>query len=457
MATVGIDLRSRPRRALRHAAHGVGRRDRPGRHRRVGRPAGTARHWLKRRRTRAMHPASTAAWTRTAQVRIRPLPTTRSWVGTNHPASYRCPTLSTHVFERELQVTDEAEPMGPISYLIVEFPGNKMTGEGFPALIDLVDRGVIRILDLEFVTCRDDGSVEAIELRELETQGHFDLKIFEGASSGMLDQSDFDDASKALRPGSSAGILIFENRWATTFVDALRRGGGELVAGGLHPAGGHRRLARRNRGRLIRQTTDEKGRGHATTAQRCRPHGGGRRNGDRGLQPRLATPGQSLDATERSPGVRAAAAVRPRRRRRSTPSRRSTRSLLRRLPLPLIRSTSSRSWPSSRTRGSSPTPSSRRRRRNPLRPRSPAVRTCCSCTARGRRGCRSPAAQPHPAGRLQPTAAGEVRFDSPVAPAVPAARHDPAEPSEGARTSSTGRACSTDAEFESAKAKLLAR
>ena len=132
-------------------------------------------------------------------------------------------------------MTDNEEPMGPISYLIVEFPGNQMTGEGFPALIDLVDRGVIRILDLQFVTCRDDGSVAAIELRELETQGHFDLTIFEGASSGMLDQSDFDDASKALKPGSSAGILIFENRWATTFVDALRRGGGELVAAGYIP------------------------------------------------------------------------------------------------------------------------------------------------------------------------------------------------------------------------------
>ena len=132
-------------------------------------------------------------------------------------------------------MTDNAEPMGPISYLIVEFPGNKMTGDGFPALIDLVDRGVIRILDLRFVTCRDDGSVAALELRELETEGHFDLTIFEGASSGMLDQSDFDDASKALRPGSSAGILIFENRWATTFVDALRRGGGELVAAGYIP------------------------------------------------------------------------------------------------------------------------------------------------------------------------------------------------------------------------------
>ena len=125
--------------------------------------------------------------------------------------------------------------MGPISYLIVEFPGNRMTGAGLAALVDLVDRGVIRILDLEFVTCRDDGSVEAIALRDLDSDGEFDLTIFEGASSGLLDQSDLDDAGKALDPGSSAGILIFENRWATAFVEGLREGGAELVAAGYIP------------------------------------------------------------------------------------------------------------------------------------------------------------------------------------------------------------------------------
>jgi Family of unknown function (DUF6325) len=131
-------------------------------------------------------------------------------------------------------VTDDAEAMGPISYLIVEFPGSKMTGEGFPALIDLVDRGLIRILDLRFVSRRDDGSIAAIDLRELDT-GDFDITIFEGVSSGLLDQSDFDDAANALQPGSSAGILIFENRWATTFVEALRRSDGQLVAAGYIP------------------------------------------------------------------------------------------------------------------------------------------------------------------------------------------------------------------------------
>ncbi len=132
-------------------------------------------------------------------------------------------------------VTDEEQTLGPISYLIVEFPGNKMTGEGFPILIDLVDRGLIRILDLQFVTKGADGSVQAVELMDLDHDGTFDVALFEGATSGMMDDSDVADAAAAIEPGSSAGILIFENRWATSFVDALRRGGAELVAAGYIP------------------------------------------------------------------------------------------------------------------------------------------------------------------------------------------------------------------------------
>ena len=105
---------------------------------------------------------------------------------------------------------DETETLGPVSYLIVEFPGNKMTGAGLSALVDLVDQGVIRILDLEFVTCRDDGSVEAIQLADIDGDGSLDLTVFEGVSSGMLDQSDLDEAGKALQRGSSAGVLLFD-------------------------------------------------------------------------------------------------------------------------------------------------------------------------------------------------------------------------------------------------------
>jgi hypothetical protein len=125
--------------------------------------------------------------------------------------------------------------MGPISYLIVEFPGSKMTGEGFPILVDLVDRGLIRILDLRFFTKDPDGNLRAVELSDIDRDGTFDLAVFEGASSGMIDDSDLADAGSAIEPGSSAGVLIFENRWATPFVQALRRGGAELVAAGYIP------------------------------------------------------------------------------------------------------------------------------------------------------------------------------------------------------------------------------
>jgi hypothetical protein len=132
-------------------------------------------------------------------------------------------------------MADEAAALGPISYLIVEFPGNKMTGEGFTTLLDLVDSGVIRILDLMFVTRGSDGSMRALELQDIDRDGQFDLAVFAGASSGLLSESDLSEAAAVIEPGSAAGILIFENRWATSFVQALRRGKAELVAAGYIP------------------------------------------------------------------------------------------------------------------------------------------------------------------------------------------------------------------------------
>jgi hypothetical protein len=132
-------------------------------------------------------------------------------------------------------MTDEAGAIGPLSYLIVEFPGNKMTGEGFSTLLDLVDRGVIRILDLVFVTRDSDGSVRVLELQDIDGDGQFDLAVFAGASSGLLSQADLTEAASVIEPGSAAGILIFENRWATNFVQALRRGNAELVSAGYIP------------------------------------------------------------------------------------------------------------------------------------------------------------------------------------------------------------------------------
>ncbi|MDQ1042307.1 DUF6325 family protein [Streptomyces sp. V4I2] len=131
---------------------------------------------------------------------------------------------------------ESAETMGPIDYVVVEFPGNRMTGEGFPLLVDLVDRGLIRILDLLFVRKEEDGSVVGLEIADLTGDGALDLAVFEGASSGLLGQDDIEEAGTALEPGHSAGILVYENLWAAPFATALRRGGAQLVASGRIPA-----------------------------------------------------------------------------------------------------------------------------------------------------------------------------------------------------------------------------
>lgn len=132
-------------------------------------------------------------------------------------------------------MAQEPDGLGPISYLVVEFPGNKMTGQGLPILVDLVDRGVIRILDLVFVGRDTDGSVHAMELTDLDGDGALDLAVFEGATSGVLDDDDAADAGAVIEPGSSAAVLLFEHRWAAPFTAALRRGGAELVAAGFIP------------------------------------------------------------------------------------------------------------------------------------------------------------------------------------------------------------------------------
>jgi hypothetical protein len=132
-------------------------------------------------------------------------------------------------------MSDEFAEMGPIDYIVVEFPGNRMTGEGLPLLVDLVDRGVIRILDLMFVRKEEDGSVVGMEIADLTGDGALDLAVFEGASSGLLGEDDIEEAGSALEPGNSAGILVYENLWAAPFATALRRGGAQLVASGRIP------------------------------------------------------------------------------------------------------------------------------------------------------------------------------------------------------------------------------
>lgn len=129
----------------------------------------------------------------------------------------------------------DLDEMGPVDYLVVEFPGNRMTGEGLPLLIDLVDRGIIRILDFAFVMKELDGAVHAIAISDFDGDGQLDLAAFEGSSSGLLDEGDLDEAGGILEPGSSAGVLVYENLWAAPLARELRRGGGQLVASGRIP------------------------------------------------------------------------------------------------------------------------------------------------------------------------------------------------------------------------------
>lgn len=129
---------------------------------------------------------------------------------------------------------DEVE-WGPVGYLVVEYPGARMTGEGLRELVALTDRGLIRILDLAFVMKAQDGTVSALAIADLDGDGDLDLAVFEGASSDLLGQDDLDEAGQVLTAGSAAAVLLYENRWAAPFVSALRRSGAELVSAGFIP------------------------------------------------------------------------------------------------------------------------------------------------------------------------------------------------------------------------------
>jgi len=121
--------------------------------------------------------------------------------------------------------------MGPIDYIVVEWPGRQPTGEAMPHLVELVERGLIRILDLAFIAKDEDGSVARIEVADLGEE----YGVFVGASSGLLSDEDTDEAAAALEPGTSAALLVYENSWAGPFATAVRRSGGQLVASGRIP------------------------------------------------------------------------------------------------------------------------------------------------------------------------------------------------------------------------------
>jgi len=130
---------------------------------------------------------------------------------------------------------DPLEEMGPVDYLVLEFTGDRMTGRAMPLLLDLVDRGLIRVLDLVFVRKGEDGSVTAVAAADLDGDGSFDVAVLAGASSGLVGADDVQAAGAALEPGTIAAVLVYENRWAAPLAVALRRDGAQLVASGRIP------------------------------------------------------------------------------------------------------------------------------------------------------------------------------------------------------------------------------
>jgi hypothetical protein len=129
---------------------------------------------------------------------------------------------------------DAVEELGPIDYLLVEWPDGKPTGEALPHLVDLVDRGLIRLLDLAFIAKAEDGSVAQIEIADLGGEVP-EVAVFAGVSSGLVSDDDVEEAGAVLERGTAAALLIYENRWAAPFAAAARRSGAQVVASGRIP------------------------------------------------------------------------------------------------------------------------------------------------------------------------------------------------------------------------------
>jgi hypothetical protein len=123
-----------------------------------------------------------------------------------------------------------SDELGPIDIVVIAYPADApMTGEAVPIVMDLVERGIIRVLDVLFVMQNEDGTFSGFEAKDLEPDRIGDLKVFEGATSGLLGEEDVATASQALEPGSAAVMIVYENRWAAPFAAAVRRNGGVVV------------------------------------------------------------------------------------------------------------------------------------------------------------------------------------------------------------------------------------
>ena len=132
-------------------------------------------------------------------------------------------------------MTESIDELGPVDYLVVEFPGSNFTGEIMPELVDLVRRGIVRVLDLVLIKKDDDGSSEAFEFADIEDGALGELRELERELADLLSEDDVAAVAETLEPGSTAGLLVYENLWAAPFASAVRRSGGQLISNGRIP------------------------------------------------------------------------------------------------------------------------------------------------------------------------------------------------------------------------------
>jgi len=130
---------------------------------------------------------------------------------------------------------DAVDELGPVDWIVVEFPGSRFNGQIAPALLDLVERDLIRVLDLLVLKKDADGSLEAFELSDLDEGEIGGLRTYESELAMLLSEEDVTSVAAAIEPGSSAAVLVWENTWAAPFASAVRRSGGQLVASGRIP------------------------------------------------------------------------------------------------------------------------------------------------------------------------------------------------------------------------------
>jgi hypothetical protein len=132
-------------------------------------------------------------------------------------------------------MTETIDQLGPVDWIVVEFAGSKFNGEIAPALADLVDRHVVRVLDLLMLKKDEAGAIEAFELSDMDPSEVGDLRSYEADLAMLLSEEDVTVVAAAVEPNSSAAVLVWENTWAAPFASAVRRSGGQLVASGRIP------------------------------------------------------------------------------------------------------------------------------------------------------------------------------------------------------------------------------